>query len=162
MSNLVIRDLAEADLGAVAALIRALNDSEGYDPRLSPAARDVGKAFLGEGRTGRFLVAESGTALIGYVTFHTTYETTYASRGAYVGDLFVQDAHRRRGVGRRLLGAVASAVRRDGGAHLWWTALPKNAAGQAFYARLGAKPETIIVYALAEAAFATIAADHAP
>jgi GNAT superfamily N-acetyltransferase len=104
------------------------------------------------------MVAETPGLLLGYVTLHTTYETTYASRGAYVGDLFVRPERRRLGIGRSLLAAAARAVRDEGGGHLWWTALPKNAAGQAFYARLGAKPETLIAYALADGAFDTLAA----
>ncbi len=155
-----IRAMTDADAEAVAALIRALNLSEGYDPKLSPSAEQVGRAYLGPDRSGEGAVAEHDGVLVGYVTWHITYETTHASRGAYVGDLFVREAHRRQGVGRRLLGAAAAAVRQAGGAHLWWTALPKNTAGQAFYQRLGAKPETIIAYALTHAAFTRLATDE--
>jgi GNAT superfamily N-acetyltransferase len=148
-----IRDARENDAKAIAALVEALNESEGYDTRLGPDAAAIAQAYLGPARAGRCAVAEDAEGLIGYITWHTTYETTYASRGAYVGDLFVAPAWRRQGVGTGLLGFAARAVRAEGGGHLWWTALPANADGQAFYGRLGAKPERIIAYALADEAF---------
>jgi GNAT superfamily N-acetyltransferase len=150
--------LAAADLGALAAMVFALNKSEGYDPRLGPDAAALQGAYLGTAPTGRCLVAEDGTALAGYATLHVTYETTYASRGAYLGDLYERPAHRRRGVGRALVAAAARIVRAEGGGHLWWTSLPANDAAREFYRRLGAKPEVVVAHALAEAAFDGLAA----
>jgi GNAT superfamily N-acetyltransferase len=148
-----IREVRETDVDAVAALVEALNEAEGYDTRLGPDAAAIAHAYAGPARAGRCAVAEAAEGLIGYITWHTTYETTNASRGAFVGDLFVASAWRRQGVGTDLLAFAARVVAGEGGAHLWWTALPANTEGQAFYARLGAKPERLIAYTLAEDAF---------
>jgi GNAT superfamily N-acetyltransferase len=155
---IAVRALAATDLDALAGMVFALNEAEGYDPDLGADAAALGRAYLGATPAGRCLVAEDGAVLAGYATLHVTYETTYASRGAYLGDLFVQPGYRRRGIGRALVAAAARLVRAEGGQHLWWTALPANEAARAFYQRLGAKPEAVIAHALAEDAFDRLAA----
>jgi GNAT superfamily N-acetyltransferase len=157
MSAPRIRALASDDLEAVAAMVAALNAEEGYDPRRSPAAAALGAAFLGRAARGAALVAEGADGLLGYLTLHISYETTHGAPGAYVGDLYVRRAARRRGVARALVAAAARRVRAGGGNHLWWTALPKNAGGQAFYRAIGAEGEPLLAFALARAAFDRLA-----
>jgi GNAT superfamily N-acetyltransferase len=151
-----VRSLADQDLDVLAAMVFALNEEDGYDPAPSPRAPALRAAYLGPAATGRCLVAERD-GLLGYLTLHATYETTYASRGAYLGDLYVWPAHRRQGVGRALVAAAARLVRTEGGGHLWWTALPANATGRRFYEQLGARPEPVVAFALAEDAFDRLA-----
>jgi len=155
-----IRPLEARDLDALAAMVAALNGSEGYDPAMSPDAEALRRAYLGPGASGRCLVAEAGD-LLGYVTLHITYQTTNGSHGAYLGDLFVVASARRRGIGRALLAAAARLVRSRGGTQLWWTALPSNETAQAFYAKLGAAGETLLAFTLSDAAFARLA-ENAP
>ena len=159
MSAARIREMQEADAEAVAAMVAELNRHEGYDPALGPDAAALRRAFLGGAARGRLLVAEAGPGLAGYVTLHLNYETTFTSPGAYVGDLYVVPALRRQGIGRALLSAAARLVRAGGGDHLWWTALPGNTGGHAFYRRLGAKGEPVVAFVLAEEAFGRIAGE---
>lgn len=160
MSAARIREMQAGDADAVAAMVAELNRHEGYDPALGPDAAALCRAFLGGAARGRLLVAEAGPGLAGYVTLHLNYETTFTSPGAYVGDLYVVPALRRRGIGRALLGAAARLVRAGGGDHLWWTALPGNTGGHAFYRRLGAKGEPVVAFVLAEEAFGRMAAEE--
>jgi ribosomal protein S18 acetylase RimI-like enzyme len=161
MSAARIREMQAGDAEAVASMVAELNRHQGYDPALGPDAAALCRAFLGGAARGRLLVAEAaGPILAGYVTLHLNYETTFTSPGAYVGDLYVVPALRRRGIGRALLGAAARLVRAGGGDHLWWTALPGNTGGQAFYRRLGAKGEPVVAFVLAEDAFGRIAAEE--
>lgn len=157
-----IRPFVAADAEAVAAMIHALNAAEGYDPRLGPDAAALPAAYLGAQATGRCLVAEMEGVIVGYATLHVTYETTFASRGVYVADLYVVPPARLRGIGRALIGAAARLAAAEGGGHLWWTALPHNEAGQAFYRRLGAEPEPVIAFALARESFAQLAQIDGP
>ncbi len=156
-----IRPLEARDLDALAAMVAALNEAEGYDPARSPDAAALRTAYLGEAAGATCLVAEDG-ALLGYVTLHATFETTDASQGAYIGDLFVVPTARRRGIGRALLAAASRVVRSRGGTQLWWTALPGNAEAQAFYTRIGAAGETLFAFTLSGAAFARLAEERNP
>jgi len=152
---MTIRPFAAADAEAVAALVRALNAEEGYDPARSPDAARLRDAFLGERAVGRLLVL--GEPPIAYLTLHPCFATTHGSRGAFMGDLYVAPAHRRQGLARALVAAAAAAVLAEGGSYLEWTALPGNAGGRGFYDAIGAEGETLQVYSLDGAAFATLA-----
>lgn len=153
-----VRPFAPADAEAVAAMVGALNAEEGYDRGTAPDAAALRAAFLGPAATGRLLVAaDAADRPLGYLTLHTTYETEFAARGAYLGDLYVLPAARRQGLGRALVGAAARLVQAEGGVFLWWTALPQNAAAHAFYERLGAEGEPIRAFALTREAFARLA-----
>lgn len=149
------RPFTAEDAESVAALVRALNAEEGYDPARSPDAATLCDAFLGARAIGRLLVL--GAPPVGYLTLHPCFATTHGSRGAFMGDLYVARAHRRQGLARALVAAAAATVRAEGGRFLEWTALPGNAGGAAFYAAIGAEGETLQVHSLDGAAFATLA-----
>ncbi len=53
-----------------------------------------------------------------------------------------------RGIGRALMAAVARACLADGGRYLFWNALERNAAGRAFYRRIGAREEAVVTLSL--------------
>lgn len=158
MSAVVIRPIVEADAPEVAA---ALNATEGYNRGTPPGAEALLRTFLGPRAAGRLLVAEAGGLPVGYATLHVTYETEFAARGCYLGDLYVRPEARRQGIGRALLAAAARLVRAGGGGHLWWTALPSNAESHAFYRAVGAADEPIQAFVLAFDAFDRLAGEDA-
>jgi GNAT superfamily N-acetyltransferase len=163
-----VRPFEAGDAEAVSALVAALNREEGYNRATPPGAADLRAAFLGTDPAGLLLVALPGAGaapVVGYATGHATYETEFAARGFYVGDLYVAREHRRRGVGRALLAAMAAVARARGGRFLWWTALQGNAGGHAFYRAVGGAGEDLRAFALAGAAFdrmAGAAGGHCP
>ena len=153
----MIRPFEERDIEAVAAMVAALNAEEGYDPASAARATALGDAFLGPQALGVLLLA--GDPPLGYATLHPIFETESARRGAVMGDLYVAPAARRGGVGRALVAGCARHVRHAWhGEFLWWTALPKNAAGLAFYAAIGARSgEEIRAFNLPRDAFDRLA-----
>ncbi len=82
---------------------------------------------------------------IGYALYFPTFSSFLATKGIWLEDLFVRPAHRRAGVGRALLAAVAERLRERGGARLEWAALDWNEPALSFYRVLGARtmPEWI-------------------
>ena len=163
-----VRPFETGDAEAVAAMVAGLNREEGHDPATAPDAAELRASFLGTGAWGFLLVAAPGTDAagpepepVGYATGHATYETEFAARGFYMGDLYVAPDHRRRGVERALVAATAAEARARGGRLLWWTALPGNAAAHRFYAAVGGAGEEVRAFALAGAAFDSLAAGAA-
>ena len=83
--------------------------------------------------------------MIGYALYFPTFSSFLASTGVWLEDLFVRPAHRREGVGRALLAAVAARLRERGGERLEWAALDWNEPALRFYSGLRARtmPEWI-------------------
>lgn len=147
---MTVREAEPRDAAALTALVVSLNAQQGDPTDRITEARVLADLIAG-GAGGRCVVAEREGALIGYATGFPSYQSGFAARGMYVGDLFVAGHARRRGVARALLAALGRAVLDAGGDHLWLTAKPWNAAAHALYRRLGAGGEEVLAFAIAEA-----------
>lgn len=94
----------------------------------------------------RFVVAESGDTVLGFVGFGTTRdEDVDSARVGEVHGLYVHPAHWRRGVGRRLLHAAVEGQAADGfeTATLW--TLADSEASRAFYEAQGWRTDGTVV-----------------
>jgi GNAT superfamily N-acetyltransferase len=85
------------------------------------------------------LVAEGGSGLIGYAAYEETFNTDCGEPGLWLHDIYVDEGARGRGLGRRLMAAVARAAVARGRTSLWWGVYNKNVKARAFYDRLGAR-----------------------
>jgi GNAT superfamily N-acetyltransferase len=79
-------------------------------------------------------------AVVGCALWFLSYSTWQGSHGIYLEDLYVQPAHRGRGLGRGLLAALAEESCRRGFARLEWSVLDWNMTAIKFYESLGARP----------------------
>lgn len=156
-TGVAVRPAEMRDAAGLTALIRALNRHQG-DPadRITPA-RVIADLIEG-GAGGACHVAEGEARILGYGTAFRTYESGYAARGRYIGDLYVVAAHRRRGIARAILGSFARLVLAEGGDHLWLTAKSWNEAAHALYRSHGALGEQVLAFAVVEDRLARLAA----
>jgi GNAT superfamily N-acetyltransferase len=134
-----VRFATSMDAGTILRLIRALAEYE-----REPDAVKVDEATLTAQMSSptppfECLLAEDaqGTTL-GFALFFHTYSTWRGKRGVWLEDLFVLPEHRRKGVGRVLLGSVATLARERDCARLEWSVLDWNAPAIAFYRQIGA------------------------
>jgi GNAT superfamily N-acetyltransferase len=143
-----IREYGEADAPAVVALIRELQASEValYD-RMKPAA-DMGQWYIDLLKMqcaeddGVILIAEEDGAALGYAIVLTNVvedgsgdEVAYVY--AYVGDLVVARAARRRGIGKLLLEECERRARLAGRDELRINVLAQNEGARAAYRAVG-------------------------
>ena len=89
-------------------------------------------------------MAVAGDALVGAVQVQV-YDTPrdplmVPARRSHVVDLVVDEAHRRRGVGRRLMEEAASWSRRQGAVQLVLSVWSENEEAEGFYRQLGYRP----------------------
>ncbi|PSJ57033.1 GNAT family N-acetyltransferase [Kumtagia ephedrae] len=82
------------------------------------------------------VIAEVDGAYAGMCLFFRSFSTWQGRPGAYVQDLFVDDAFRGLGVGAKLLRRVAAIIRDRGGSYLRLSVDVQNSAAQAFYTRI--------------------------
>lgn len=135
---IAVRAATPADAETVHGLIRALATYE-REPDAVVNTPDVLRAQLADPRPPfECLLAEENGAARGFALFFPTYSTWLGKPGIWVEDLFVLEEHRRRGIGRALLGHVARLAVERGCGRLEWSVLDWNAPALAFYRQLGA------------------------
>jgi GNAT superfamily N-acetyltransferase len=134
-----LRPATPDDAATVHALIVALAHYE-REPGAVVNSPDVLRAQLADARPPfECLLAEEDGAACGFALFFPTYSTWLGKPGIWLEDLFVLEAHRRRGIGRALLAAVARLAVARGCARLEWAVLDWNTPARDFYRRLGAE-----------------------
>jgi GNAT superfamily N-acetyltransferase len=151
-----IRPATADDAAAVVRLARGLSLTDGGRPsRLTEDAyrRD------GFGDTPAFhvLVAERDGAIAGYALYFPGYDTDRATRGVYLADLYVDERHRRSGVGRSLMKAVARACRDRGGEWMFWSVLKRNRTARRFYKTLAPELNDVVLCAALGTSFERLA-----
>ena len=136
----MIRPATEADIPAIADLIRGLAEYERLsdDAALDEAA--LREHLFGDRPYAEVLLAEDEGEVVGFALFFHNYSTFLTKPGIWLEDLFVRPEHRGRGHGRALLAALARIAVERGCGRLEWSVLDWNEPSIAFYRSLGATP----------------------
>jgi len=160
MTAPVIRAARIEEAEEIAALFNAINSLDGGGPIVTMTGAHVRRHLLGAQPLSTLRVAELDGRLAGFITANIVYDSARAAGGCIVVDLYVRPEHRRRGVGRALMAAMAAEARRDGAACLWWGVDDGDDEATAFYVALGSTVEEHFTgRILAGAAFDTLAAE---
>ncbi|WPZ36651.1 GNAT family N-acetyltransferase [Thalassobaculum sp. OXR-137] len=133
-----IRPMQEADADRVIAMIAALSAHEGAPPPPMDAAELI-RWSLGDDARFSALVAERRGRVVGYALFHESFHIGRGRPGSALMDLFVDRGHRRRGIARALLAAVARTTLARQGDWMTWQAHPRNVEALTFYEAIGAR-----------------------
>jgi ribosomal protein S18 acetylase RimI-like enzyme len=137
---MTIRPAIASDIPAILALIRELADYEHLTHACIATEDLLRQHLLGPDRAAEVLVGEVDHAVVAYALWFKTFSTFLARPGIYLEDLYVQPAHRRRGIGKALLRELARiAVARHYG-RVEWSVLDWNTPSINFYKSLGATP----------------------
>jgi GNAT superfamily N-acetyltransferase len=144
VADAIVRAAERGDVPVLLSLFGELAEYEHLEHELKATEEQLSEALFGERPAAQALIAErpahSGSPeVLGYALFFPTFSSFLASEGVWLEDLFVRPSHRRAGVGRALLAAVASRVCERGGQRLEWAALDWNELALGFYRRLGAE-----------------------
>jgi ribosomal protein S18 acetylase RimI-like enzyme len=145
--GLPVRRAKPVDATALLPLMRAFNVAEriAWDPVRARPAID---RLLGSDDVGVILVAVHADALAGYAVVTWGFDLEYAGRDAFLTELFVEPAHRRRAVGRALLDAASAAAWSGGATALHLLVDPGNGGAIALYEGAGFERSPRIVMTL--------------
>ncbi len=133
----VIRRATEADAEAIHGLVLDLAAGIGLTHKVASTARDIRSRGFGPEAAFEALIAESNGTAVGLCLFFESFSTWDGCRGVYVQDIFVSEAARGLGLGRRLLAAAAALSAARGGSYLRLAVDSGNLTAQAFYQRVG-------------------------
>ena len=129
------------DVADLHRLIRALADYERLTHLCTSTEADLREALFGAHPVAEALISRpdaNSEICMGFALFFHTYSTFLGRRSLWLEDLFVEPAHRGRGAGKALLGALARIARDRGCGRFEWAVLDWNAPAIRFYESLGA------------------------
>jgi GNAT superfamily N-acetyltransferase len=135
-----IRAARPADVPRLVELIRELAAYERLADEVVADAAGVQRALFDEPRRAEALVGESDGGVVAFALFFHNFSTFLGRPGLYLEDLYVQPAHRGRGLGRRLLAELARIAVERGCGRMEWAVLDWNEPAIGFYDALGARP----------------------
>ncbi len=136
-----IRRAQAADVEAIVGLVHELAKYERAAEYCTLSEQQLTAALFGERPALFGHVAEIDGLVVGCALWFLNFSTWRGVHGIYLEDLYVQPAHRGRGLGRALLAALARECRAQGYARLEWSVLNWNAPSIGFYQALGAQPQ---------------------
>lgn len=136
-----IRPATPADAAEILRLVHELADFERASDRVRATEEDFLRDGFGERPVFQSIVADAGGRLAGFTLFFPNYSTWEGRPGLYLEDLYVEQAHRGSGLGRRLLAAVAAEAVARGYTRLDLSVLDWNPA-RGFYEGLGMVEKT--------------------
>ena len=140
MSDIRIERATADDVPLVLQMIRDLAEYERMSELAVATEADMRDALFGAHPAAEVIVAYADDQPAGFALFFHNFSTFVGRRGLYLEDLFVKPEFRRRGIGRRLLAALAHiAVERQCG-RFEWSVLDWNQPAIDFYKTLGAVP----------------------
>lgn len=105
--------------------------------------RQITDALFSDMPAASALLAWDGTQLVGVATYSFLWPAIGATRSLYLKELYVCEAHRRKGVGKLLMDALFEVAAKHDCSRVEWTADDTNAGAQRFYEeRLGVPATT--------------------
>jgi GNAT superfamily N-acetyltransferase len=126
---------------AIARLIRDLAEYERLSQAVDFDERQLREHLFGPRPYAEVLLAEDGGVVVGFALFFHNYSTFRGKPCIHLEDLFVEPAHRGRGLGKALLRALARLAVERGCARVEWSVLNWNEPSIRFYELLGARPQ---------------------
>lgn len=136
MLSVSIRPAEPSDAATIVRLVRELADFEGLLGQVRISEADVLRDGFGERPRFECLLAEVDGAPVGLALYFEDYSTFEGRPGIFVEDLYVAEAARGLGVGRRLVARLAQITSERDCRRLDLMVLHWNPA-RSFYDRLG-------------------------
>ena len=136
----MIRPAAQSDIPAILALIRELAEYEKLTQACVATEAGLREHLFGTNPAAEAMVAEQDGNVVGYALWFRTFSTFLARPGIYLEDVYVQPAHRKKGIGKAFLKKLAELAVERGYGRIEWAVLNWNEPSIGFYKSLGAIP----------------------
>ena len=133
-----IRRVRPGEAGLVLGFVRELAEYEKLSHEVEATEAMIADALFGEKPQLHCAVAEWNGEAVGFALWYLTFSTFSGKSGLYLEDLFVQPAHRGKGIGRALMIHLARRCVDNSYGHFQWSVLDWNTPSIDFYKSLGA------------------------
>lgn len=137
--NATIRRANEQDYPAILALIKEFSLFQGTPEKVTITLEQMKE----ESALFQCFIAETESkAAVGFASFFFAYYS-WTGKALYLDDLYVQEAYRKQGLGKKLLDAVIGLATESGCKKLSWQVSKWNANAIDFYKSIGASIDEV-------------------
>jgi GNAT superfamily N-acetyltransferase len=133
-----IRPATPADCEPIVGLIRELAEFERLSHLVVVTPVSLCTHLFGPRPAAEAVVAEREGGVVAFALYFTNFSTFLGRPGLYLEDLYVQSAHRGRGLGQALLRHLARLAVQRGCGRFEWSVLDWNANAIGLYEKMGA------------------------
>lgn len=133
-----IREALESDVPSILKLLRDFAAFENLSEYLTIGEAELYNAMFGPASFVEGLVCEVDGETAGFAIFYPRFSSFRGQTGYYLEDIYIDDAHRGRGFGEKLLQAIARKGKSRGFQRIDFQVLEWNFAAIEFYKSLGA------------------------
>ncbi|HSY17567.1 MAG TPA: GNAT family N-acetyltransferase [Candidatus Acidoferrales bacterium] len=137
--DITLAPVTPAEIPVLLELIRELAKFEKLEHEFTATAESLHAAFFGPQPAAGALLARVDGEPAGYAIYFSTFSSFTGRAGLWLDDLYVLPQFRKRGLGRRLIEAVARLAAERGCGRFEWIALDWNERALEFYRSLGAQ-----------------------
>jgi GNAT superfamily N-acetyltransferase len=138
--TLEIRAATEADVPLILSFIRKLAEYGDISDEVAATEADIRAALFGQHPVAFTVLAYVGSEPAGFALYSFTFSSFLGRPGMFVEDLYVENAHRSKGVGKALLVHLAKLAQQRSCGRLEWSVLNWNERAMEFYQEFGAEP----------------------
>ncbi len=140
MSELRITPAAESEVPLILSFICKLAEYEKLSHEVVATEDQIREHVFGANAVAEVLFAYWNDEPVGFALYFRNFSTFLGQAGIYLEDLFVEPAHRAKGIGKALLVRLAKIAVERGYGRLQWAVLDWNTPSIEFYRSLGAVP----------------------
>jgi GNAT superfamily N-acetyltransferase len=133
-----IRPATPADTPAIVGLIRELAEFEKLAHLVVVTPEGLREQLFGPRPAAEAVVAGEPGSVVAFALYFHNFSTFLGRPGLYLEDLYVQPAHRGRGLGRALLRHLGALAVQRGCGRFEWSVLDWNENAIGFYEKMGA------------------------
>jgi len=133
-----VRPARLEDVAAIVGLIRELAEFEKLSHLVEVTPQTLRPHLFGPKPVAEAVVAEVDDTVVAFALFFTNFSTFLGRPGLYLEDLYVQPAHRGKGIGEALLKHLARLAVNRGCGRFEWSVLDWNEGAIGFYEKMGA------------------------
>jgi GNAT superfamily N-acetyltransferase len=135
-----IAPATERDVPLIMKFIRDLAEYEKLSDQVVATEENIREHLFGPNPVLEVLIASWDSQPVGFALYFRNFSTFLGRPGIYLEDLFVEPAHRGKGIGKALLKELAKIAVDRGYGRLEWSVLDWNTPSIEFYRSLGAEP----------------------
>jgi GNAT superfamily N-acetyltransferase len=139
LAQLTIRNADASDIPLILALIKELAEIEKFPFEITVTAEDLKRRLFQDKPAAEAIIFLVDNDPAGFAVYYHTFAKTTGKRGLHLDDIYVRPQYQGSGVGKKVLGHLATLAKERGCGRFEWWALEWNEKAVGFYESIGAR-----------------------